>query len=434
MRTSAGMALVVALAAVSHARSLHAQQTRPQIENPDAPFTAQEMSRIFQHSPLGPPQSDGNRFADDPRAARFGQFLFFNPRLSRNGQVSCATCHDPARGFADGRQIGFGMDRETRHTLSLWNVAYNRWFFWDGRADSLWSQALHPMERVAELGNDRLTIARLIRDEPDLRKAYERIFGPMPAWRDPQAPTQPEHAPAPLSRKDQALIDGIFANIGKSIAAYERKLVSRSSPFDVFVEGLRSNDESKLAALSPSAQRGLKIFVGRGDCRLCHSGPNFSDGEFHDIGVPPVGGLPPDSGRMEGIRRLLVDPFNAAGAFSDEPAGPRAEQLSFIAQGPQTYGEFKTPTLRNVALTAPYMHQGQFATLEEVVEYYSTLRGSTLDSHHGETVLRARNFTADEARDLIEFLRSLTDTDIDSALLVAPDSPTVEAPAGAEQP
>jgi cytochrome c peroxidase len=420
-------ALILAVVAMWHAPRLLGQDDPPRGASAARQFTPQELARILQHSPLGPPPSDGNRFADNPRAARLGQFLFFDARMSRNGRISCATCHEPANGFADGRQFAQGMGGGTRNTLSLWNVAYNRWLFWDGRADSLWSGALQPMERATELGGDRVAIVRLIRDDPDLRAAYEQIFGTMSAWRDPPAPKQPESTPALLSEADQAIVNLVFSNVGKSVAAYERRLLSRHSPFDVFVEGLRSNDEVKLAALSPSAQRGLKLFVGRGDCRLCHSGPNFSDGEFHDIGVPPRGGVPPDPGRMGGIRRLLADPFNAAGVLSDEPGGPRAERLRFIADGPQNYGEFKTPTLRNVALSAPYMHQGQFATLAEVVEYYSSLRGSTLDGHHGESVLRARDFTADEARDLVEFLRSLTDTEIDKALMAPVDSPMKES-------
>jgi cytochrome c peroxidase len=374
--------------------------------------------------------------ADDPRAALLGRFLFFDPRLSADGTRSCATCHDPRRGFADGRPLPAGAGSEGRHTPSLWNVAYNRWYFWDGRADSLWAQALEPLERADELGGSRLQVARRVHDDPLLRRAYETVFGPLPDLRRLPARGGPRSDdPAQvatweaLTEAERSAVDGVFVNVGKALGAYERRLVSRRAPFDVFVEGLRRADEGQLAALSPAARRGLRLFIGRAECHLCHGGPNFTDGEFHDTGVPSRSpGAPGDAGRRAGIRLLRASPFNALSRWSDDPAGPAAERLEFLADGPETWGQWKTPSLRNVARTAPYMHQGQLRTLEQVLEHYSTLRGATLGGHHRETVLRPLALTLDETTDLIAFLESLTDEEIDPALKSAPASPLAATP------
>jgi cytochrome c peroxidase len=293
----------------------------------------------------------------------------------------------------------------------LWNVAYNRWYFWDGRADSLWAQALEPIESPGELGGSRLQVARRIHDEPWLRRAYEGLYGPVPDLGDlrrfPPRGGPRAHDPAlrraweAMAPADQRAADEVFVNAARAIAAYERRLVSRRSPFDVFVEGLRAGDEARQRALSATARRGLKVFVGRGECWPCHDGPNFTDGEFHDVGVPsPSGGPPADSGRYAGAKRL----------------GLRGADAS-------TWGQFKTPTLRNVARTAPYMHQGQLQTLGQVVEHYSTLRGATFGAHHREALLRPRQLTPDETAALVAFLESLTDEDIDADLKRPPSSP-----------
>jgi cytochrome c peroxidase len=405
-------------------------------------FSEVERRRILQHSPLLPAPADPtNAYADHGGASRLGQFLFFDARLSGNGQVSCATCHDPARGLADGKPLSEGMQTGTRNSPALWNVAYNRWFFWDGRADTLWAQALGPLEQPAEMGGSRLAVVHLICGDAALHAAYETVFGPLPNVVDearfpragrpvPDEPQHPHHvAWSRMRPDDQQVVNRVFANVGKAIAAYERRLISRRSPFDVFVEGLRGGDASKLSALSPSAQRGLKLFIGPGNCRLCHSGPNFTDGEFHNTGVPPRdGGTPTDAGRYAGIERLRRDPFSAPGEYSDQREGPAADKVRTIAQGSINWGQFKVPSLRNVALTAPYMHQGQFATLEQVVSYYSTLKDAIQPGHgHLETILKPLNLTDEQAADLVAFLNGLTDAELDAALLTVPGSPGLEA-------
>lgn len=370
-------------------------------------FSDEERRKIVQHSPLPPPPADStNRVADDPAAAALGQALFFDERLSPRGDLSCATCHDPQKGFADGKPLAEGAATGTRNALSLWNVAYNRWYFWDGRADTLWAQATQPIENELELKGSRLHTAELIRADDEYRRRYESLFGPIPA----------------LAPGDPAAVDLVFVNAAKAIAAYERKLVSRRSPFDVFAEGLAENETEKLSALSPAAQRGLKLFVGSANCRLCHSGPNFTDGEFHTVRVPPrAGGRPDDPGRHRGAELVRADPFNARGVFSDDRAGPAAEKIEFLANTAENWGRFKTPSLRNVALTAPYMHQGQFETIRDVLEYYSTLEEALPPGHHEtETILEPLMLSDRQIADLAAFLESLTDEAIDASLLRDP--------------
>jgi cytochrome c peroxidase len=398
-------------------------------------FSPKERSIILQFSPLPPlPPDPTNSFADDPLAARLGHALFFDKGMSSNGQVACATCHDPSHSFTDGKPLAQGVGQSVRHSAALWNVAYNRWFFWDGRTDTLWAQALRPMETESELGASRLHIAHHIHDDANLRRMYEEVFGPLPPLSDTSRfpvsarpvvdnPTHPEQqAWAGMREDDQRLANRVFVNVGKSLAAYERQIVSGNSAFDAFAAALRDNDTIKMADYPVAAQRGLKLFIGKGNCRLCHSGPNFTDGEFHDTRLRTPDGAPPrDPGRYVGAAQVLGDPFNAKGAFSDDPTGAAAGKLDFLANSPQNWGLFKTPSLRNVAVTAPYMHLGQIATLPDVLRHYSTLKDAA-DSHHPERILIRLDLTEQEIDDLLAFLATLTDTSLDPRLLAAPRS------------
>lgn len=350
-----------------------------------ARLTPAERQRVLRLSPLAAPPADpGNPVGDDDRAARLGQRLFFERRLSPRG-VTCATCHDPARGFADGQPLSTGIVRGRRHTPTLWNVAFGRWYFWDGRADSLWSQALSPIESPTEMGGSRQAVADLVAADRALRRDYTAIFG------------------EPTNDAEE-----IFANVGRALAAYERRLVSREAPLDRFVAALRRGASS--AALSNSAVRGLKLFLGRGQCHVCHSGPNLSDGEFHNTGsLAPVGDQLADGGRYEGIVRLLASPHR------------RRDLPALLKQTPEMWGQFKTPTLRNVARTAPYMHDGRFATLREVLQFYSETAGKGPPTLQGERILRPAHFTGEEIDDLLALLEALTDESLPASLLHPPD-------------
>ena len=253
---AAGLAVGGALVglAAGHARSGSAAAVKSTHSGNVAPtllhFSKAEQGAIEQLSPIGPvPPDPTDKVANNPVASRFGQYLFYDPNLSANHKISCASCHQPARAFTDGRRVGIGLGKDTRNTPTLLNVAYNHWFFWGGRADSLWAQALYVMETPTEYGSDRVHIAHVIYDSPALRNAYRKIFGPMPPLNDTarfpaHARPVPGHPNASLSKAwaamtpaDRHAVDRAFSNLGKAIEAYERKLVSADSPFDEFVEG-----------------------------------------------------------------------------------------------------------------------------------------------------------------------------------------------------
>jgi len=401
---------------------------------PSTELSAELRALALEFSPLPDvPVDPTNRVADDPAAARLGQALFYDKRLSGPGTVSCATCHDPALGWGDGRPLAKGVANHPRHSMTLWNVAYNRWFFWDGRKDSLWSQALGPLEDPREHASSRLQLVHVLADDPGYVRAYEDVFGPLPELQD-AARFPPEGRPvdgddgheharawATMTADDQHLVNEMFANMGKAIAAFQRKIVSTHAPFDVFVEGLRSDDPLKQSALSPSAQRGFALFAGRAQCIACHDGPQFTDKEFHTNLVPTGEG--DDPGRGLGVMRLKDDPFNGASVFADDGGVRARTKLSFPHGGWELPGSFKTPTLRNVAATAPFMHEGQIATLEEVVDFYSTLENAAKPGLHDEKILRPLLLSADEKEDLMAFLISLTDEVLPAELLTAPETP-----------
>ncbi len=396
-------------------------------------LTPEQRELALEFSPLpDPPPDPTNAVYENEDAARFGQALFFDTRLSGPGNVSCATCHDPAQSFSDGRPRAMAVKLGPKHTMSLWNVAYGRWFFWNGRKDSLWSQALTPLEDFREHASSRLQIAHVIADDAKYRDAYATLFGALPALDDTaRFPAegrpvyrQPEHphsqAWATMTAADQNAVDDVFANVGKSIAAYERNIVSRHAPFDVFVEGLRENDAEKQRALSPSAQRGFALFAGKGKCLVCHDGPNFSDGEFHSNRAPTEENA--DPGRPFGVRELMRDPFNTRGRHADDGGEVGRQKLEIVGRPVHLPGEFKTPTLRNVARTAPYMREGQIATLEDVVEFYSSLDGALPLHRSSEQILQPLHLTDEEQADLLAFLRSLTDESLPARFLGPPAS------------
>ena len=371
-------------------------------------YTRSELAAIFRHSPVPPPPSDPtDRFADDAHAARFGQVLFFDKHLSVNGEISCATCHQPQLAFTDHRMLAKGLAIGTRHTPTLLGAAYNQWYFWDGRADSQWSQALQPFENPREFGSDRRHVVRSVERDPALRASYERIFGPFPSVRN------------------HLSLDRVYSNLGKAIEAYERKLVVGNSPFDRYVAALRVHDPVGERSISPAAKRGLKLFAGAASCELCHSGPDFTDGQFHNIGLPLAHGEIADTGRADGIRMLRADPFNGIGAFSDDPKGSAKDRLSFLPPPSTQRGAFKTPSLRNVARIAPYMHDGRFPNLAQVLAFYAEGKSAShgrLEGTREVTLDVIPHLSRQQQADLIAFLRTLSDPPLPLILREPPKS------------
>jgi cytochrome c peroxidase len=384
-------------------------------------FTPAERELLLTLSPLPPPPRDTtNAVGDKPTAIALGAALFFDKRLSGSGRFSCASCHDPAKAWADGLSLPQAESTGRRNTISLWNAAYQRWLFWDGRADSLWSQALGPIEDPLEMNGTRVQVARAIAGDEALAALYENVFGGRPDIGGPQSlpafggprslQTDAQLNWWQLPSTDRERVNRVFVNVGKAIAAFVGTIVTKEAPFDRFVADLRAGRPAS-AALPPAAQRGLKLFIGRGNCVLCHSGPNFTNLEFHDIRVPPLNlQMQPDLGRSEGIAKLSGDEFVTAGYFSDDSTGTRAQHLAYLDAEAGVRGHFKTPSLRNVALTAPYMHQGQMASLRDVIQHYSTQSTAVepADPNHVEALLVKLNLTDPEIDDLIAFLHSLS--------------------------
>jgi cytochrome c peroxidase len=384
--------------------------------------------------PLGPDPS--NRFADDPRAATLGQRLFFDKRLSVDGTVACATCHIPAQQFQDGTALGRGVGTTDRRTMPLAGIAYSPWLFWDGRKDSLWSQALGPLESPVEHGGTRAQYARLIARQ--YRGEYEALFGPLPDLSDaerfpaaagPVADPVAKAAWEGMAPEDQELVNQVFANIGKAIAAYERQIMPGPSRFDAYVDAAIRGDNAAMRELfSLDEAAGLRLFIGKGQCINCHNGPLLTNNDFHNTGVPAVPGLPEDAGRASGLLTAQADPFNCLGSYSDaEPADCGELRFAKVDEHTQLR-QFKPPSLRNVAERAPYMHAGQFESLRRVLEHYNQAPAAPA----GHSELQPLSLTEQELAQLEAFLRTLSgEVQAPAAICVGCHSETRAAGSGA---
>ncbi len=322
-----------------------------------------------------------NAVADNLQAAKFGQSLFFDTRLSGNGKVACATCHQPQRRFSDGLSKAVALGQSQRNTPSIVGSAYSPWLYWDGRKDSQWSQALSPLEDPAEQGSNRMYLARLISNDSFYAKTYVELFGELPDFNDTSR--FPENAgpmPYPLwnqawlnmTTADQYLLSQVFANLGKVLAAYERKLMPGPARFDEYVNAVLHEDDTLPANELFNSQEieGLRLFIGEAGCLQCHNGPLLSNNEFHNTGLLPFPGEVPDQGRSKGVEILKNDPFNCLGPFSDEMSH-QCQEFTYMRSGPVVLGSMRTPSLRNLGGTAPYMHKGQLSTLAQVMEHYN---------------------------------------------------------------
>jgi len=356
------------------------------------------------------PVDPSNQYADDPRAAAFGQKLFFDTRFSSNGKVACATCHMPEKLFQDGIPLAHGVGTTDRRTMTLIGTAYSPWFFWDGRKDSQWAQALGPMESPVEHRGNRAYYAHII--DQYYRAEYESIFGEMPEVSHLPVITgsvQSSEVTAAweaMAAEERENVTWIYVNIGKSIAAYERHLIPGESRFDQYLEAILNNDNQTAKTILTSDEiAGLRLFIGKANCTNCHNGPLFTNNDFHNTGIPTAAGLPDDTGRAGGTQKVLDDEFNCLSIYSD--AGPEdcAELRFMVSEGHQLERQFKPPSLRNVAARGPYMHAGQFATLEEVLHHYNTAPLTT--ASHNPSELEPLNLTKEEIMQIVAFLKTL---------------------------
>ncbi len=369
-------------------------------------------------SQAGPAAADPSNACESSVAAReLGRALFQDPRLSANGKVSCASCHAADRQFTDTLPRGQGIGTGARRTMPLMGAQGSPFLFWDGRKDSLWSQALGPLEDAHEQGGNRLAIARLLASQYPAQ--YEKVFGALPDLAllpraaSPVGPAAEREAWARMTEASRTQVNRIFANLGKAIAAFERTITYGESRFDRYAEALAAGDPTGQHLLSPQEIRGLRAFIGKGQCVTCHNGPQLTDHAFHNTGVPAGAGAP-DTGRQAGIRKLLRDEFNCLGAYSDAQPAQCTELLYLTEENSSHTGSFRTPSLRNVALRAPYMHAGQFRTLDQVIRHYLRAPAAAL----GRSEITARNarnpdrivIHLDEAdvQDMAAFLGSLS--------------------------
>ncbi len=274
--------------------------------------------------------------------AALGRLLFFDKRLSQDGSLACSDCHQPDRAFSEDKRVAVGVQnkRGVRNSPVIFNRAYGRSFFWDGRISTLEEQVLQPIQNPKEMAADLPVIVERLQEDSTYSELFQEIFDSPPD----------------------------IPSLAYALATYVRTILSGSSPYDRYQAGDKT-------ALKPRAQEGLRLFRGKGRCTLCHSGSNFTDEDFHNTGVAWDGQRFLDPGRL------------------------------VLTQEKKDLGAFKTPTLREVARTAPYMHDGSLATLEDVIEFYN--RGGKPNPHL-DVDLRPLNLTAKEKSSLRAFLQSLS--------------------------
>lgn len=406
----------------------------------DGVFTDEEWAKIQELSPLpDPPTDPTNRYQHDPAAAKLGQKFFFesdfagpltvgddgqNGALGNagdTGKVSCAACHH-GPWLIDTRSnpnnASLGGDWLPRNAATMVNTAYySPWIENDGLLDSLWSEGMIDIEADISFNSSRLALAHLIYDkyrdeynaafDPDLDPALDAAHPDAARFPASGRPSDPEWQA--MTPADQDHVTGIYVNFGKSIHAYLTLLTSKDAPFDRYVAGEKS-------AISASAKRGLKLFVGKAACAECHATPHFSDDDFHNNGLAIEGPHinPDETGRAATVSFVLNHEFNSKSKWSDDPSDTR---LDGLVEDDALIGRWRTKGLRQIAETAPYMHSGQFKTLEEVIDFYND--GGAMSGYKGvkDDILKPLNLTEGEKSDLVEFLKTLTGAPVADDLL-----------------
>jgi cytochrome c peroxidase len=420
-------------------------------------FTSQELAALATLSPatLPLPGADvTNRFADNPAAAFLGQELFMDPAFSGalldsdndghpgalgtkgdTGKVSCAGCHVPTAGFSDNRSVNHTISLASgwnlRKTPSLLDVGQAKAVMWDGRHDTLYNQPFGPIENPTEMNSSRLYVAEQIYAR--YRNDYQEIFGQMPDLSVlPQldsvhtgcdqlagGSTAPichgipgDHAEYDgLTATEQDQVTRVVVNAGKAIGAYERLLSCGQGRFDKFVAG-------DTTAMTASEQRGAQVFVGKGQCIQCHTGPFLSDQAYHNVGLRPAVvqvGVAVDSGdrgAFIGLALALSDPLNSRGVYSDGDDNRLATPVS------SQDGAFRTPTLRCVAGRPSFMHTAQIGSLAGVVTFFN--QGGLTGGYPGTSEIAGLGLTAQEQSDLVAFLGTLTGPGPSASLLTSP--------------
>jgi cytochrome c peroxidase len=394
-----------------------------------------------------------NRWADDPAAAALGKKFFFETRFSGalldesnqgpiggalglvgdTGKVSCTGCHIPTSGYSDTRtprrQNSLGAGWTRRRAPSLLDVGQQTFLMWDGHRDSAYSQVFTPMEDSLEFNSSRLFIAQQV---ARLYKApYEAIFGPLPASLanfPPVAaadagcnmlPDDGAHGTCTKPGADDPDVTRIVVNVGKAISAYTRKLKCGPTRFDKWMAG-------DTEALTEDEQTGATLFVGRGGCIACHSGPYLTDQKYHNVGMYfDIGtvGIPDnylDPGASVGLARASMDPLNSKGTYSDGDDGRESKVPADLSM---LLGAFKTPTLRCVSRRPSYGHTAAFRSLEDAVIFFASGGGNPHGGYVGTSEIWPSDLSADDRKKVVAFLRALDGTGPDPDLMTPPELP-----------
>jgi cytochrome c peroxidase len=314
--------------------------------------------------PVAPPADPTNEFGDIPAAAVLGKKLFDDHALSPSGLVACVTCHDPTKSFGDGLKTGVGVSTGDRNSPAIALASHARWQFWDGRADTLWMQALGPFENAKEFASSRLFVVRQL--EQSYKAEYDDVFGAKYPFPDLSGfvlqngkPGDAAYDALPQATRDS--ITRVYVNAGKAIAAFERTLRVKPNALDRYAGG-------DTTALLGKQRQALEQFFKVG-CVQCHWGPRLSDDAFHALRFPTgrLDGVA-DQGRAAVLLGLATSEFVATSTWSDAPQA--AKPLLFTVAPPSMVGAFKTPTLRGVSSSGPYGHGGAFAVLSDVTKHY----------------------------------------------------------------
>jgi len=351
-------------------------------------LSAQEARHILALGPWPPAarRDPGNRVSGRALAIELGRQLFRDPRMSPVGYIACVTCHQPDRAFTDVKARAHGLADLPRNTPALANLSQQRWYGWGGASESLGMASIKPILDAREFDGNAALVTRLFAREPELAACYRRVFGV-----------------SPLRSSERTVV-----NVGKALAAYVETLVTARTPFDDFRDALARGDSVRMTAYPVAAVRGLQLFVGRAGCVGCHSGPNFSDGQFHP-GVEPADDMAAavarslaDDGRLGDARYLKASRFNLQGAYNDDASRRNAAQTRHLALNAGFAGQFRTPTLRNVAVTAPYFHNGQTERLTDALQHRQPAASVSSEA-------QVEPLLVGEIDDLAAFLSTLTD-------------------------
>jgi cytochrome c peroxidase len=292
-----------------------------------------------------------------------GKKLFFDRRLSGDGTMACATCHNPETGYSDGLAISlsYPTTKNWRNSPALINLAYNNVFFWDGRASTLEEQAMFPVMSAFEMNQNLDFLEEELKEAPEYIEAFQRIFG------------------GEITRERVAM----------ALAAFQKTITSGEAPLDNYLRGDKS-------ALSSIQKKGYEIFVGKGKCVRCHNGPNLTDNNFYNLGVPEDSEIVNDP-RVSATRRFTakVSGYKAYRTLTEDPG------RYLVTKDRKDWKAFKTPTLREIALTGPYMHNGFFETIDNVIEFFN--KGGGIDSNK-TPLLEPLNLSKEEKHALKTFL------------------------------